>query len=77
MANDPLAAADLERYAAMKLIPKLGADDIRFGTPEDELVRRFGSPASVQSLNDVDMYPKSRRLMSYAERDFLVLLNSE
>jgi hypothetical protein len=67
-----LAAAQPERYTAMKLIPKLGADDIRFGTPEDELVRRFGSPTSVQSLNDVDLYPKSRRLMSYVERDFLV-----
>jgi hypothetical protein len=65
-------STDFGRYAAMKLIPKLGADDIRFGTPADELIRRFGAPTSVQQLNDVDTRPKSRHIMNYVKRDFLV-----
>jgi hypothetical protein len=56
----------------MKLIPKLGADGTRFGTPADELVRQLGTPISEQQLGDVDTHPKSRCIMNYEGRDFLV-----
>lgn len=56
----------------MKLIPKIGAEDIPFGTSADELLHKLGSPVSEHILNDVDGYPKSRHEMDYGARGFLV-----
>lgn len=56
----------------MKLIPTYGAEDVPFGTSADELLRRLGSPVTEQTLDDVDTHPKSRRVLNYVKRGFLV-----
>ncbi len=56
----------------MNVLPKLGMQEVPFGMPEANLIKLLGPPAAEQTLGDVENHPKSRRVLEYVERTFLV-----
>ncbi len=56
----------------MNIVPKVGMSDVPFGMPIDDLTDLLGQPSSEQFLCDTDGYPKSRRVLNYSDRAFLL-----
>lgn len=57
---------------SIKLIPKIGIENVPFGISKEALIRIFGYPINQQKISDIDGYPKSRYNLFYEHKNFLL-----